>query len=101
MPGPTHPRNRRTSGVPSARVVAATVGTLNVPSIVVLADFFGADHFAHQEWRRLAACRGQDPETFFPARGASTAEAESFCKRCQVREPCLSYALQYSDNTTM
>ena len=44
-------------------------------------------------WHRLANCRGVDPELFFPARGASTAEAKEVCRGCVVRIACLDYAV--------
>ncbi len=49
-------------------------------------------------WRARAACRGQDPELFFPI-GTSgpaqiqIAEAKAVCARCPVREACLRFAL--------
>jgi WhiB family redox-sensing transcriptional regulator len=50
-----------------------------------------------------AACRGHDVEVFFPKvkRGNSVAmrsasrDAVAVCARCEVREPCLEYALQF------
>jgi WhiB family transcriptional regulator, redox-sensing transcriptional regulator len=49
-------------------------------------------------WRVHAACRGEEPELFFPV--ASTgpaleqiAEAKEVCARCPVREACLDFAL--------
>ena len=49
-------------------------------------------------WRARAACRGEDPELFFPvgATGpalAQIAQAKRVCARCPVREACLSFAL--------
>jgi WhiB family redox-sensing transcriptional regulator len=50
------------------------------------------------DWRRQAACRGEDPELFFPAGSAGPAlmqiaEAKKTCARCPVRTPCLRFAL--------
>lgn len=45
-----------------------------------------------QDWRRLAVCRGQDPELFFPTRGTSCAEAKRVCFGCPVRDDCLNDA---------
>ncbi|HBW20187.1 MAG TPA: WhiB family transcriptional regulator [Actinobacteria bacterium] len=44
------------------------------------------------------ACRGEDPELFFPVTAAGPALAQVFaakavCFRCAVRAACLSYAL--------
>lgn len=49
--------------------------------------------FAGQEWRESAACRGADPELFFPGRGNSLAPAKAVCRECPVRPECLEYAL--------
>lgn len=45
------------------------------------------------EWMAEAACRGADPELFFPSRGDPTREAKAICWSCRVREECLEYAL--------
>lgn len=50
-------------------------------------------------WRRRAACRGEDPELFFPvglagrAALAQIAEAKEICARCAVRRACLAFAM--------
>lgn len=50
-------------------------------------------------WRSRAACRGEDPELFFPvgssepAALAQIAGAKAICARCPVREACLRFAL--------
>ena len=44
-------------------------------------------------WRDRAACRGLDPEIFYPVSEEDAAEAKSICAVCPVREPCLEYAL--------
>jgi WhiB family transcriptional regulator, redox-sensing transcriptional regulator len=57
-----------------------------------------------EKWRRDAACRGEDPNLFFPATtttGSSattqladqTEAAKAFCRTCPVREECLEFAL--------
>lgn len=42
-------------------------------------------------WHREAACRGSDPDLFFPGRGdyRATSPARQICAACPVREPCL------------
>lgn len=47
------------------------------------------------EWAGHAACRGQDPEKFFPGRGDHTSirQAKIICHRCPVKAECLEYAL--------
>jgi WhiB family transcriptional regulator, redox-sensing transcriptional regulator len=50
-------------------------------------------------WRESAACRqAADPELFFPIGTASiavveTQRAKAICDSCQVRRPCLTFAL--------
>jgi WhiB family redox-sensing transcriptional regulator len=44
-------------------------------------------------WQRLAACRGHNPNLFFPSRGASLREAKLVCAGCVVRADCLEFAL--------
>jgi WhiB family redox-sensing transcriptional regulator len=50
-------------------------------------------------WRDAAACRGLDPELFFPIGTTAPAvaqlqEAKAVCGTCSVREPCLQWALR-------
>ena len=44
-------------------------------------------------WRQRAACRGVDPDTFYPASDEEAEEAKAICRVCPVREACLEYAL--------
>ena len=49
-------------------------------------------------WQRLAACRGMDPDLFFPLgeRGEWAGEIEvarEVCGSCPVQTECLAYAL--------
>jgi WhiB family redox-sensing transcriptional regulator len=49
-------------------------------------------------WMPGSACRGEDPELFFPVAAAGPALAQVFaakavCLGCAVRAACLSYAL--------
>ena len=44
-------------------------------------------------WREQAACCGTDLDVFFPERGESAGPARQVCAACQVRKPCLEYAL--------
>jgi WhiB family redox-sensing transcriptional regulator len=54
------------------------------------------EDLAHRPaWMKRAACRGEDPALFFPARGvnaATMARARGVCAGCTVREECLDYA---------
>lgn len=47
--------------------------------------------------RAIAACRGLDPDLFFPERGASLAPAKAVCATCPVTEACLEYALEHHE----
>lgn len=51
------------------------------------------------DWLADAACAGEDPELFFPVSdaGPSAEQADAareVCRRCPVRGPCLSWALE-------
>lgn len=57
-----------------------------------------ADFFRSTGWMSRGACRGEDPELFFPvgeslAARRQTHAAKEICGRCGVRAPCLDYAL--------
>ena len=41
-------------------------------------------------WQHQAACRGMDPDLFFPAGGGVTPEAAAACSGCPVRAECLA-----------
>jgi WhiB family transcriptional regulator, redox-sensing transcriptional regulator len=44
-------------------------------------------------WQSRAACRGLDPELFFPAPGESSRPARAVCTSCPVRAECAEWAL--------
>ncbi len=44
-------------------------------------------------WRRNAACRGLDPEIFYPALEDDVVDAKAVCGACLVQETCLEFAL--------
>src|SRR3954453_15956281 len=51
------------------------------------------------DWRHRSACLDEDPELFFPIGNTGTAilqieEAKQVCRRCDVREQCLAWALE-------
>lgn len=50
------------------------------------------------DWRESAACRGVDPELFFPVGDTGPAlvqveAAKAVCRRCPVSAECLAFAL--------
>lgn len=46
-----------------------------------------------EPWRDSAACKGVNPDVFFPVQGGSARTALAFCWSCPVTEQCLEYAL--------
>jgi WhiB family redox-sensing transcriptional regulator len=51
------------------------------------------------DWRHHALCRDEDPELFFPIGTTGPAaqqveEAKAVCRRCDVRDECLQWALE-------
>ena len=44
-------------------------------------------------WRDRGACRGLDPEIFYPLTDEEAVEAKVVCGECGVRQTCLEYAL--------
>jgi len=44
-------------------------------------------------WQVDANCKDEDPDLFFPNRGASTRKAKQICSECTVQEHCLEYAI--------
>lgn len=48
---------------------------------------------APMDFRAAGACRGCDPELFFPTRGESTKEAKAVCADCPVMDACRAWAI--------
>jgi WhiB family redox-sensing transcriptional regulator len=44
-------------------------------------------------WRNRAACRGVDPDIFYPLSDEDADDARAICSACGVREACLAWAL--------
>ena len=44
-------------------------------------------------WRKHAACRGVDPDIFYPVSEDEADEAKAICGSCSVCGTCLEYAL--------
>jgi WhiB family transcriptional regulator, redox-sensing transcriptional regulator len=51
------------------------------------------DLFASAAFMAFGACRGADPDLFFPDRGESLEPAKAVCAECVVRDECLEFAL--------
>jgi WhiB family redox-sensing transcriptional regulator len=54
---------------------------------------------ARMDWRHRSACLDEDPELFFPIGNTGPAilqieEAKQVCRRCDVQEQCLAWALE-------
>jgi WhiB family transcriptional regulator, redox-sensing transcriptional regulator len=47
-----------------------------------------------EPWMERSACRGLDPNLFFPERGQPTETAKGVCGECPVREDCLDYSIR-------
>ena len=48
------------------------------------------------DWADSAACRGHDPELFYPPRGeVISREAYLLCSSCPVRSECLDHAVRH------
>ncbi|MBO0730142.1 MAG: WhiB family transcriptional regulator [Acidimicrobiaceae bacterium] len=44
-------------------------------------------------WRQRAACRGVEPDVFYPVSDEDAEQAKAICRGCSVREACLEWAL--------
>ena len=47
-----------------------------------------------RDWHLGAACRGLDPDLFFPATSSEEARAKIICAGCPVRSDCLDFAMR-------
>ncbi len=46
------------------------------------------------DWSKRAACAKENPEMFYPGKGAATADdAKNVCRRCPVSFSCLLWAV--------
>ena len=48
-------------------------------------------------WQEDANCKNEDPDLFFPNRGASTKKAKEISNACQVKEYCLEYSIVHAE----
>ncbi|HUD08250.1 MAG TPA: WhiB family transcriptional regulator [Candidatus Saccharimonadales bacterium] len=46
-------------------------------------------------WRQKAACKGLDPEIFYPRKDSENDMALSVCEDCHVWVDCLRFAIKY------
>lgn len=60
-------------------------------------DFLNAIR-SYDSWMEEALCAQVDPDMWFPPVGERGTEAKKICMRCPVREQCLDYALNASEN---
>lgn len=44
-------------------------------------------------WRQKAACRGVDPDIFYPVTEEDAEEAKAICAGCPARQTCLEWAI--------
>lgn len=49
------------------------------------------------EWMDDALCRQIDQDLFFPEMGGKSEPAIKVCRRCDVQNQCLNYALTFSN----
>ena len=47
----------------------------------------------NQTWRQHSACRGVEPDVFYPVSDEDADVAKAICDVCSVRQMCLEYAL--------
>lgn len=48
-------------------------------------------------WQHRALCAQTDPEAFFPEKGGSTRDAKAVCSHCEVRQQCLTWAIEHDE----
>ena len=48
-------------------------------------------------WRQRAACRGVDPDIFYPVDSDEAEDAKNICAGCSVRQACLEWALTHRE----
>lgn len=48
-------------------------------------------------WMQHAACRGEDPNLFFPRRGGDWDTPLAICRTCTVTDQCLQWALDHGE----
>lgn len=57
--------------------------------------FLDIDDLHFPAWQQRGACKGHDPDIFFPeGKGGTCQQAKAICRRCPVQVECLEWALQ-------
>ncbi len=54
---------------------------------------------APADWWHQAACRGCNPNLWFPGRGEDVGPAKTICARCPVRAACLEHSVTRREST--
>lgn len=83
---------RTTDRAPARATDSCAVPTVVVPTTPAPLALRAHDSVSPGEWRRSAACRDSDPETFFPLSYRTEEQvrpARRICGRCPVRAACL------------
>jgi WhiB family redox-sensing transcriptional regulator len=78
-------------------VATTTTSALGQPTFLHVADLLGHADVPDQRWRARARCRGADSRIFMPPRGGDISAARSYCAGCDVKLPCLEYAMALGD----
>ena len=78
---------------------ASTGHADQAPDHAVSVDKLLREMGSAMDWRHRAVCLDEDPELFFPIGNTGPAimqieEAKQVCRRCEVREQCLQWALE-------
>jgi WhiB family transcriptional regulator, redox-sensing transcriptional regulator len=50
------------------------------------------------DWRARGVCTQADPEAWFPGQGDPVQPAKRICDRCEVKDPCLAWALEHHED---
>lgn len=62
-------------------------------------SLFGeTDSLMDLSWRSKGACKGLDPDVFYPDTDDLALEAKAVCGDCAVRQPCLEFALNQREH---
>lgn len=84
--------------------MAARNGSAARPAKSLRVGFTATTNAADDGWRNAAACRSEDPETFYPLsfRGGPSMlqidDAKTICRSCPARRSCLDWAMEVGDD---